>query len=85
MNCMNVSLSDSNSQLSLVTESRKNMTSSLCGGYHWITHCNKPHNGLGQIMMSTEKNNALKDGYFIFEIQEDGKTILPKTLMNIIE
>ena len=79
-NCIDVSLSDSNSQLLLITESRKKMTYSLCGGDHQIIHCNKPHNGLGQIMTSMEQNNAMKDRYLIVEIQEDGKIILPKTL-----
>ena len=31
-------------------------------------------------MTSMEQNNAMKDGYLIVEIQEDGKTILSKTL-----
>ena len=61
MKHMHISLSDSNSQLSLVTESREKMTCSLCGGDHQITHCNKPHNGLGQIMTSTKNNNSMKD------------------------
>ena len=84
MNQMNVSLSDSNSQLLLVTETRKKMTCSLYGGDHWITHCNKTHNGVGQIMSSTEQNNAMKDSFQIVEIKEDERLFFQKKLMHII-
>ena len=79
MEKMNVLLSVSNSKLLLVTKVRKKMSCSLCGGDHWINHCIKLHNGLGQIMNSTEKNNTMKVSFLIVEIKQDGKTILPKT------